>query len=211
MNSIGRGDSLGMDATINVMGLRERSKAKRRSAIISAAYQLFAEKGYAATTIADIAELAEVAPRTVSLYFPTKQDIVLAGILGIVDRLREALDTRSPDVPVLETILEAMRAELKRTNDRPVEMMNPILAKDPEIHGLLTTSAQDVRQESCTLIARELGVAPGDPRAEIVIAATVGIFEFALFATATRDVDEIINHARTFLLAGNASLARDST
>ena len=60
------------------IGLRERSKARRRAAIIRAAYELFAERGYDATTVADIAEAAEVAPRTVAMYFPAKQDIALS-------------------------------------------------------------------------------------------------------------------------------------
>jgi hypothetical protein len=59
-------------------GLRERSKARRQAAIIRAAYELFAERGYDATTVADIAEAAEVAPRTVAMYFPAKQDIALS-------------------------------------------------------------------------------------------------------------------------------------
>ena len=58
--------------------LRERSKARRKAAIIRAAYELFAERGYDATTVADIAEAAEVAPRTVAMYFPAKQDIALS-------------------------------------------------------------------------------------------------------------------------------------
>jgi AcrR family transcriptional regulator len=74
-------------------GLRERSKARRRAAIIRAAYELFAERGYDATTIADIAEAAEVSPRTVTMYFPAKQDIALSrvsdGVAGLADAIRD--------------------------------------------------------------------------------------------------------------------------
>ena len=54
------------------LGLRERSKARRRALIIQTAMRLFAERGYTHTTVADIAEAAELAPRTVAGYFPTK-------------------------------------------------------------------------------------------------------------------------------------------
>ena len=40
------------------------------------ALDLFARNGYSGTTIAQIAEAAEVSPRTVSTYFPAKEDIV---------------------------------------------------------------------------------------------------------------------------------------
>src|ERR1700735_659292 len=75
------------------IGLRERSKARRRAAIIRAAYELFAERGYDATTVADIAEAAEVAPRTVAMYFPAKQDIALSrfsdGVASLTDAIRD--------------------------------------------------------------------------------------------------------------------------
>ncbi|MFD5763974.1 TetR family transcriptional regulator, partial [Streptomyces sp. NPDC127044] len=59
-------------------GLRERSKARRREAIVRAAYELFAERGFDATTIADIAAAAEVSPRTVTLYFPSNLELARA-------------------------------------------------------------------------------------------------------------------------------------
>ena len=52
------------------------SDTKQR--IIGSAIQLFAEKGYQATTIAEIAKLAEANAGSVYFFFPTKQDILLA-------------------------------------------------------------------------------------------------------------------------------------
>ena len=75
-------------------GLRERSKARRREAIIRAALELFADRGYDATTIADIAAAAEVAPRTVTMYFPSKQDIAMARFGQSVDELTDATARR---------------------------------------------------------------------------------------------------------------------
>jgi len=57
-------------------GLRERKKRRTRETIAAAALDLFTRQGYCETTIADIAEAAEVAPRTVSAYFPSKEDLV---------------------------------------------------------------------------------------------------------------------------------------
>ncbi len=58
-------------------GLRERKKIRTRQAIRQAAYRLFDEQGYEATSVDRIAEEAEVSPSTVFRYFPTKEDIVL--------------------------------------------------------------------------------------------------------------------------------------
>lgn len=58
-------------------GLRERKKARTYATIQRCAVDLFLAKGYAATTIEEIAEAADVSPSTVFRYFPTKIDLVI--------------------------------------------------------------------------------------------------------------------------------------
>jgi AcrR family transcriptional regulator len=57
--------------------LRERKKAKTRTAIQAAALHLIERQGYQATTVDQIAERAEVSQSTFFRYFPTKEDAVL--------------------------------------------------------------------------------------------------------------------------------------
>ena len=86
-------------------GLRERKKQRTREQIIDAAMGLFAERGYHATTIADIATAADVAPRTFFSYFPSKEAVVFHNVDRDLDGLASALRDRLPD----ETAFDALR------------------------------------------------------------------------------------------------------
>src|SRR5215510_3256151 len=59
-------------------GLRERQKAGRRRDILDAAASLFKREGFAATSIEQIAERAELSAGTVYNYFASKGDLLLA-------------------------------------------------------------------------------------------------------------------------------------
>jgi len=59
-------------------GLRERQKAGRREGILKAAGLLFRRDGFAATSIEQIAERAELSTGTVYNYFASKGDLLLA-------------------------------------------------------------------------------------------------------------------------------------
>ena len=86
-------------------GLRERKKQRTREQIIEAAMGLFAERGYHATTIAEIAEAADVAPRTFFSYFPSKEAVVFHNVDHELDGLASALRDRLPG----ETAFDALR------------------------------------------------------------------------------------------------------
>jgi AcrR family transcriptional regulator len=59
------------------MGLRERKKARTREALRAHALRLFEAQGYEATTLEQVAAAAEVSPRTLYRYFPTKEDLLV--------------------------------------------------------------------------------------------------------------------------------------
>ncbi|HXN62624.1 MAG TPA: TetR family transcriptional regulator [Acidimicrobiales bacterium] len=91
--------------TPEVVDRQERRKRRTREAIQKAAFELFAERGYRDTTINDIAERAEVAPRTVTVHFPAKEELLLDAEPFTLDSLSERLTAR----PAKESALEALR------------------------------------------------------------------------------------------------------
>lgn len=54
---------------------RRRVETERR--LVASATVLFVERGYAATVLVDVAEHADIAPRTLYLHFATKADLLL--------------------------------------------------------------------------------------------------------------------------------------
>src|ERR1700759_3652108 len=62
--------------TLSGMTLRDRKKARTRQAIIDAAAELFATRGYEETTIADIAAAADIGTRTFFSYFASKEEVL---------------------------------------------------------------------------------------------------------------------------------------
>jgi AcrR family transcriptional regulator len=88
-------------------GLRERKKHKTAVALHEAAMELFHERGYAETTVEDIAARADVSARTFFRYFTTKESVVFADEITRRDIFVGALQARPLDEPLLTSIREA--------------------------------------------------------------------------------------------------------
>lgn len=68
--------------------LRERKKLATRARILETAIRLFGERGFEAPTIDEIAAQAEIGKGTIYNYFRTKEEIVVAFVVGIEERLQ---------------------------------------------------------------------------------------------------------------------------
>ena len=87
------------------LGLRERKRLRTRTTIARAALELFDRQGFHETPIAQIAEAADVSPRTVSGYFPHKEDLVFPDS----EEAFQSLDHRLRERPPEETAADALR------------------------------------------------------------------------------------------------------
>ena len=74
---------------------RARRKEARPGEIVAAALASFAERGYAATKLEDVAAAAGISKGTIYLYFPTKEDLFRAVVRQAVLPNLEAAEAQS--------------------------------------------------------------------------------------------------------------------
>jgi AcrR family transcriptional regulator len=159
------------------MGLRERKKVKTAQAIEDAAVRLFDERGFHATTIADIAEAAEIAPRTFFSYFPSKESVLFGDFDDTFRSLADHLDARG-DATVLTTI-RAWIVDLVESDGLPDERKHARLCVVNATPELLTFERQlTLRFEGllAAAIATELDAEPTDLHPRLVAAAIAASF-----------------------------------
>src|SRR4051794_11193573 len=158
------------------MGLRERKKLRTRVTIERKALELFARQGFQATTLAQIAEAAEVAPSTLHSYFPSKEDIVFCNL----DAARESAKRRLTERPaggrvvaaleawILEDLPQITRQDvtLGRLRRSVVDGDEAVLAQERLRIALL----EDVLAEA---FARDLNETSDDLRARLMAAVAV--------------------------------------
>ena len=191
------------------VGLRERKKQRTHEQIAATALELFSERGYHATTVADIANAVDVSVRTVFGYFATKEDILFADHLALEQGLEEALHERAAAVSALETLREFVVENLSRF-DEQARIRWEVVRNDE-----LLLSHQRARQAAfgdviARAIAGELGERVDDLRPQLVTAAVIAAFTAtyehryrARSQTASRaQAIAVIDEAITFLRGG---------
>jgi AcrR family transcriptional regulator len=153
---------------------RQRRKEDRPGEIVAAALQVFAEKGFAAAKIEDIAALAGLSKGAVYLYFETKEDVFRAVVRTTVVPNIEALGaaTMALDLPFakLAPLLLARIAELATTTPLGA-VVKMVIGESRNFPELAKVWHDDVVQKGIGLIGTliERGqargeVRPGDPR-----------------------------------------------
>jgi AcrR family transcriptional regulator len=156
-------------------GLRERKKQRTREQIVEAAMGLFAERGYHATTIADIAEAAEVAPRTFFSYFPSKEAVVFHNAERDLERMASALSDRLPG----ETVFDALRRWIDGMFDETmgeeeeVRLQKRLCREDEGLANFQGGVLARMHELLLGAIADDLEEPPDALRPRLVAAATV--------------------------------------
>src|SRR5215218_7645277 len=152
-------------------GLRERKKQRTREAIAAAAMELFAERGFDAVTVADVARAADVATATVFNYFPRKEDLVYSRLEVFEEALLAAIRGRAAGESVLDAfarfVLGSALEGASRDLGKRVETTSRIITASP---ALLARERQVVARYAdalAELVAKETGAAPDDLRPRV--------------------------------------------
>ena len=90
--------------------LRDRRKRRTAEAIVAAALELFAERGFERTTIDQIAAAADISRRTFFRYFADKEELFFAEDERLLEVVEATLDAAPAGEPVLELARRATRA-----------------------------------------------------------------------------------------------------
>jgi AcrR family transcriptional regulator len=169
-------------------GRRERRKRLTREAISAAAMGLFAERGFDAVTVAEIAEAADVSEKTVYNYFPHKADLFFDEGDQLLAELLFMLRARAAGQSALDAVqgFVAGRAEwaADRRPARPTSQFRRLIADSPAL--LAARRRMFARYETAVagLLAAETGAAPGSAEPFVAAAALVAVLRAAFEATA---------------------------
>jgi AcrR family transcriptional regulator len=162
-------------------GLRERKKTRTRELIAEIARTLFAERGFEAVTVAEIARAADVSPQTVFNYFPTKEDLVYWRLEAFEAELLTAIRDRPEGEPVIAAFGRFVRRPRGLLAEGDADARERLAGITRMIAGspaLLAREAQTLARYTASLaalIAAEQGAKPTDIGPAVTANALMGV------------------------------------
>ena len=170
--------------------LRERKKLATRRSLRRIALDLIAERGFAHVTVEDIAEAADVSPRTFFNYFPSKEAALFGADPDRVATLRERVVREAPGEPVLDALRMVMVSDAQTVADElselggdPADWLRRIkqARTDPHLRAAHAAQMAMVERAITEGLAERLGTDPErDPYPGLLAAMAAGVFRSSM-------------------------------
>jgi AcrR family transcriptional regulator len=120
-----------------------KQATKRQEQILNAALEIFARKGYAAATVPEIAQAADVATGTIYIYYPSKRELFVAVIKNfiITNSLLDLIEKlpRDRDKDIGTTFKQIMYNRFDLIENETMSRMPSLMGevqRDPELKAL---------------------------------------------------------------------------
>ncbi|MFE9320745.1 TetR/AcrR family transcriptional regulator [Nocardia sp. NPDC052278] len=160
--------------------LRERNRIRARNDITAAALVLFAEQGYDATTVEQIARAARLSSATVFRHFPSKEDILFGDEDDSARTMVEYVAARSDssvDVAALEEPITKFAAELQ---DERTQTLTRLVMTTRSLEARSLRTRLRWEREIARQLATEEGAATPTLRHTLVASIAVSCLSAAL-------------------------------
>lgn len=190
----------------SLIGWRERKKAKTRAAIQRHALRLFRAQGYAATTVEQIAQAAEVSPATFFRYFPTKEDVILQDDFDPM--LVAAFKAQPPDMSPIQAMRGAMRAVFAALPDEELAQMRErvvLVRTVPELRAKVLDEFTRTIAVIAEVAAERVGRRADDLAVRTFAGALLGVAMSTMLPALedpAADYGELLDAAMAYLEAG---------
>lgn len=165
-----------------IVGLRERKKLATRRRIVDAALHRFAERGYEATTVEEIAAEADVSVTTFFRYFRAKDEVLFVDADRWGPEFRTAIEERPANEPDLVAIYHALRVfhESGGDADDPRRLQrHKVVAETPVLRGRAYDVARRWQRDVAAVLAERQGVTPDAREPRLAAAVAYAIVSFA--------------------------------
>ena len=196
--------------------LRERKKLATRRLLRRAALDLIAERGFSNVTVEDIAEAADVSPRTFFNYFPSKEAALFGGDPDRAANLRERIATVAPGKPALDVLRvvlardsQAICDELRALGGDPTVWLRRmrVARTDPHVRAAQAGHMAMIERAIAEGLAARLGTdLETDPYPGVLAAAAVGVVRastvFWAGSNGTTPLEQLIDQAFQALADG---------
>src|SRR5918995_2877357 len=175
-------------------GLRERKKARTRAEIQRQALRLFRERGYEATTVARIAEAAEVSESTFFRYFPTKEDVVLWDEFDpLIFEAFKAQPAESDPIRALRNAIRDVMARASAAEGAELRERLELLLSVPPLRATLVDRIGGPMRLLAEAVAERSGRRPDDPAVRALTGAVMGVGLSAIFAAVESPDADIVS------------------
>jgi AcrR family transcriptional regulator len=152
--------------------LRRRKRIRTKQMVQKEALRLFADKGYAQTTVDDIAHAAAMSPRTFFRYFPAKEDVVLWDEYD-ERRMQEVLQIRVDEDPLAQLIrrVREIFAEIYHKDPQLLLTRTRLSFTVPEIRARFFTEQLKLVGPYVDQLREAVGAGPDDLQLPVTLAA----------------------------------------
>jgi AcrR family transcriptional regulator len=163
---------------------RQRRSAETRERLFRAALKLFADKGFAETTVEDITNAADVGKGTFFNYFPSKEHILIAFSDMQLSKLQDTVDQMREKPEPMRSFFRTMTRRMTEEPAKAPDVVRAILQANLSRSSVRSVMRErNARAEGLLTQLVQIGQQRGEFRRDLPALELAQVFRQTIFGT----------------------------